>query len=297
MNYKNFHNFHPMIKSRNLSSISNNECLSNNSTKSILLEEPSTYTPLRRVSFCLKPEIKRISYNNGIPTKPINQPEYEVKDKKIIFSLSMKTKIKNKASHYISKIETNEHIILKYRRKSDLEADLRALGLLSKTYLENKIIVKGLGYRENEESVKEYFSQFGKVEKVVLEKNLKNRCTGRGTITFFSNINTSQPFRLNNRLLFIERIKKQHVNTTRLHISHIYKNINISKLRLILKSEGFVPKNIRIDLFNGKNPGYGFVEFKNPEEASKFIDNFDKLKILLGPESYVEFSKEKNEFI
>lgn len=285
-----------MISSENLNYVQPRESLSDKPVQSILLDRPSVSS--RRVSFCMKPIIKEIAYNNGKPRRTLSStPVFEIKDLKVFFNVSMKTNIKNKASRFMSKIVNKDKIMLKYKRKCDMETDLRALGLIPKTYIENKILVKGLGYRETEESVKQYFSQFGTVEKVLLEKNSKGRCTGRGTITFTTNINTSREFRLNNRLIFIERLKKQHLNTTRLHISHINKDINISKMRLILKSGGFIPKNIRIDMTNSKNNGYGFVEFKTPEEAYSFIEGFGNLQELFGLKSYVEFSKEKKNFL
>lgn len=256
----------------------------------ILLDSPSTSS--NRVSFDPKLKIQKISFNNGLPQK-YKIKKFETKDKTIILNVALKNVVKDKAKKYTTMIVSRDSIILKYKRRADIDTDLRALGLRSKTYIENKIIVAGISYKETEETVTQYFSKFGDVEKAVLEKNSKNLCTGKGTITFTSNINTGQTFRLNNRILRIERIKKQTINTTRLHISHMNKDVNISKLRAVLKAAGFVPKNIRIDLSNGKNRGYGFIEFDTPEESESFVEGFEQVRRRLGENSYVEFSKEK----
>ena len=53
---------------------------------------------------------------------------------------------------------------------------------------------------------------------------------------------------------------------------------------------------IRIDLNDDKskfNKGYGFLEFNNSEHAAKFIEEFPKIQLLIGPQSYVEYSHEK----
>ncbi|KAI5168749.1 hypothetical protein PAEPH01_0387 [Pancytospora epiphaga] len=258
--------------------------------KSILLDSPSTSSS--HVSFDTNLKILEISFNNGMPNK-YKAKQFQIRDKTLILSTQLKDLVKRKANKYSAMLTEDSNIILKYKRRADIDTDLRALGLQSKNYIENKIIVQGLGYRETEESVQNYFSNFGDVEKVILEKNSKSFCTGKGTITFRSNINTGQQFRLGNRPLRIERIKKQMMNTTRLHISHMSKDINISKLRAILKTAGFIPKNIRIDMVNGKNRGYGFVEFNKPEEAECFMEGFERVKRALGEGSHVEFSKEK----
>ncbi|KAI4292879.1 hypothetical protein PAPHI01_2153 [Pancytospora philotis] len=256
----------------------------------ILLDSPST-SPCR-VSFDPRPRIQTISFNNGVP-RAKKAAAFEVKDKTLILDSSMKGAVKSKGKKFTTMVANGNKLVLKYRRHADMEADLRALGLKSKTYIENKIIVLGIGYKETEESVLAYFKQFGEVEKVVMEKNKKGICAGKATVTYTSSVNTGQVFRLNGRLLRIERIKKQTINTTRLHISHMTKDMNISKLRAALKTGGFVPKNIRIDLNDGKNRGYGFIEFHTPDEAGAFIGEFESVRELIGPNSFVEFSKEK----
>lgn len=260
--------------------------------KSILMDSPVSSD--LRVTFDDCPRIKEIACNNGIPDRQ-KTPKYEIKDKTIILRKKMIGAVKLKAKKYTAMIPSHNNIVLKYKRREDLDADLRALGLKSKTYVENKIIVYGLGYRETEESVGAFFGAFAEVEKVVLEKNSKGLCTGKATVTFSTRLNTNQEFRLSNRLLRIERIKKQVINRTRLFISHMSKTMKISSLRSALKQFGFVPKDIRIDLQDGRNKGYGFVEFDTPEEAEAFIRSFDLLSPAIGKDSRVEMSHEKQD--
>lgn len=257
----------------------------------ILLDSPSTSSS--RVTFDPELKVQEISFNNGLPAK-YTAKKFEIKDKTLILSAAMKAAVKSKAKKYYSMVAGQGKIMLKYRRRIDIDTDLRALGLRAKTYIENKIIVAGIGYRETEESLARYFGRFAEVQKVVLEKNSKGFCMGKGTVTFASKINTGQEFRLSNRILRIERIKCQTINMTRMHVSHMSKDVNISRMRAVLKKEGLVPKNIRIDMSNGKNLGYGFVEFNTAEEAEEFANKYAHMKEALGPQSYAEFSKEKN---
>jgi len=273
----------------------------------------------RRVSFNLVPTIVNISYNNGIPKA---EKKWERRDKTLIFTRDFKKQIRSRAKKYSTMVKNERQITLKYKSEEDIAEDMKSLGLLkesashgkpsakgngknspsksshsSKSYEECKMIVIGLGYRETEESVKEYFSKFGDLEKAIIEKNSKGYCLGRGTLTFKSYVNTSQVFRLNNRVLRIERIKKQKINLTRVHVSHMGKEVNISRLRQILKIEGFVPENIRIDMGdNGMNKGFGFIEFKTPEDAKRFIEKYPTFSDKVGDASFVEYSKEKRGF-
>lgn len=271
--------------------MSHNACQSTEtSVKSILMESPMSSD--LRVTFDDCPKIREIACNNGTRHKA---PKYEIKDKTIILRKKMLGAVKLKAKKYTAMIPSHNNVVLKYKRREDMDADLRALGLKSKTYIENKIIVYGLGYRETEESVRAFFGAFADIEKVVLEKNSKNFCTGKATVTFSSCLNTNQEFRFNNRLLRIEKIKKQVINRTRLFISHMTKTMKISGLRSVLKQFGFVPKDIRIDLQDGRNKGYGFVEFDTPEEAEAFARSFKLMSPSIGRDSCVEMSREKQD--
>lgn len=272
--------------------------------ESILLESPSSTN--HRVSFDFIPKVKLISFgtdeeNGRIPTerKLKRSLKYEVRDKSIILCKSMLQVAKKRAKKYSVIIPSANTITLKYRMKEDMETDLRALGLKPKSYVENRLIVQNFSFKETEESVLKFFSQFAPAEKVSLDKNSKGFCTGKGTVTFattWNPIHESKLYdlRLNGRLLRIERIKKQMVNTSRLFISHMDKNLKIADLRSILKENRHVPKSIKIDLFDGRNRGYGFVEFASPQEAQAFIEDYDSMKPSIGEQSFVEFSQEKN---
>ncbi|ELA42167.1 uncharacterized protein VICG_00810 [Vittaforma corneae ATCC 50505] len=289
---------------------------------SILLESPSCSE--LRVSFDFEPKIKEIMPFNPIFSSskkrsylkqgdakhnPKNNTsthiekrvlKFEIKDKSLILDRRMTKMVKQKAKKYSALIPSSNTIVLKYKRKEDMEVDLRSLGLTPKTYIENKLIVHNLSFKETEESVSRFFGQFAEVEKVVLEKNSKGLCVGKGVVTFSTAFYSGQEkklydLRMNGRLLRIERIKKQVLNRTRLFISHIKKNLKIADLRSILKKEGFVPKSVKIDLNDNRNKGYGFVEFQTPEQAESFVKSYSKLKELLGPGSFVEYSQEKQD--
>lgn len=279
---------------------------SRKAVESILLDSPSCSE--HRVSFDFKPAIKEITPFNSFKEKQINllkqknhekrKPKFEIIDRNLILPKGMMKVVKLKAKKFLAVIPARDTVTVKYRRKDDMEADMRALGFLPKTYIENKLIVHNLSFKETEESVAECFRQLGKVEKVILERNRKQVCTGKATVTFCSAFypgqeNTMYDLRLNGRLLRIERIKKQIRNKTRLFISHIRKNIKIAELRMILKKAGYVPKSIKIDLNDNRNRGYGFVEFHTSEQAEGFIKAFSTIKDTLGKDSFVEYSQEK----
>lgn len=257
-----------------------------------ILGSPKEQVPRKRiVTFNEQIEIKQIP---RIPRNPSEtKVKFEVKDKTIIINRRHMKLVKTKARKYYVLVPGPRTVTLKYRRKEDLDADLRGMGLKSKTYVENKILIYNLGFRENEDTVKEYFSSFGEVEKVILEKNKGGHCTGKATVTFKCNF-VHDAYRLNGRLLRVEIIKKQIINKTRLFISQMNKKTKIADLRSILKRNGFVPKNIRIDIQDGKNKGYGFVEFERCEEASLFLESFKGFSKQIGENAFVEMSKEKD---
>lgn len=324
----------------------------------ILLDTPPTSSS--HVSFNHEPVIHEISFNNGIPSahrkakdtssakrKKLNTGEkkptetttekteskpntnYTVKDKTLFLSASMKPLVDKFAKKFATITVMKDKLILKYRRRVDVDTDLRALGLLAKNYVENKLLVNNLSYKETDESVRAFFEgllsgehrncpeegaknskkphALGKgkdaltkhvpgesvIEKVVLEKNTRGFCTGKATVTTSGPIRLPLPLRLNGRLLRVERIKKEVRNTARLHLCHMDKTVNISRMRAILKPAGFVPKSIRIDMVEGKGLGYGFVDFGNPDEAERFIKAFPGLRKELGSQARVEYSKEK----
>jgi len=278
--------------------------------ESILLDSPSASE--HRVSFDFKPKVKEITAYNAVDEgkksavrKPRKrkqhcegQPRFEIVDRSLVLPKAMTKVAKLKAKKFSALVSSETSVTLKYKRRDDMEADMRSLGLLPKTYIENKLIVHNLSFRDTEETVAECFGQLAEVEKVVLEKNSKGVCTGKGTVTFCSGFYPGKEgslyeLRLSGRLLRIERIKKQLKNKTRLFISHIRKSIKISELRAILKKAGYVPKSIKIDLNENRNKGYGFVEFHTEEQAERFIKAFHSFKEVLGAESFVEYSQEK----
>jgi hypothetical protein len=270
-----------------------------NDLNPILLDSPSS--SIYHVTFDTVPKIKLIgSIPEELKTKKRSM-KFEVRDRTIILCKSMLKVAKKRAKKYSVIIPSENTVTLKYRLREDLETDLRALGLKPKTYVENRLIVHNFSYKETDQSVLKFFSQFAPAEKVVLEKNTKGFCTGKGTVTFATSYNPISDsklydLRLNGRLLRVERIKKQIVNTSRLFISHMNKNLKIADLRLILKENNHIPKSIKIDLFDGRNKGFGFVEFSSPQEANAFIEDYEVLKPKIGKESFVEFSQEKKDF-
>lgn len=278
--------------------------IANKESESILLDSPSSST--HRVTFNFIPKVKLISYARENEKSIVSNEgsikrrfKFEVRDKTIILCHSMLKIAKRKAKKYSIIIPSANSVILKYKSKEDLETDLRSLGLKPKSYIENRLLVNNLSFKESEDSVMKFFSQFAPTDKVVLEKNSKGFCNGKATVTFSTEYNPIPDsklydLRLNGRLLRIERIKRPMVNTSRLFISHMNKNLKISDVRSILKERKHSPKSIKIDLQDDRNRGYGFVEFNSPQEANAFIEDFNNLKLKIGENSYVEFSQEKN---
>lgn len=272
-------------------------------SESILLDSPSEST--HRVTFDFIPKVKLIAFADETKSSSSSGPglkrrfNFEVRDKTIILCKSMLQIAKKKAKKYSVIVPSSNSVVLKYKSKEDLETDLRSLGLKPKSYVENRLIINNLSFRESEESVSKFFSQFGPVEKVVLEKNAKGFCKGKATVTFSIEKNPIPDsklydLRLNGRLLRFERIKRPVVNTSRLFISHMNKNLKISDIRSALKERKHIPKSIKIDLQEGRNKGYGFIEFNSPQEAQAFIEDYENLESKIGDGSFVEFSQEKN---
>lgn len=213
-------------------------------------------------------------------SKNVNSNEKNVDNKKSVDS----------KKNLVSKDNKNVNSKKSFDNKKSFVRDEKIKNV---TDVENKIIVYNLSYKETEESVSKFFQSFGTVLKTVLEKNSKGFCTGKAVVTFMNPFKDDSVLRLNGRLLRIEKMKKQKINKTRLFISHMKKNMKIAELRQILKTKGFVPKSIKIDLNEGRNRGYGFIEFNSAEEAERLIKEYKKIQEEIGEKSEVEYSKEK----
>ncbi|KAI5170703.1 hypothetical protein NEFER03_0162 [Nematocida sp. LUAm3] len=91
----------------------------------------------------------------------------------------------------------------------------------------------------------------------------------------------------------------------RVYISHMKKTFNRKTLSKAIE-EYFLKKHdkklklrgVNLSLNNcKKNPGYAFVTFKFPEDATIFLENQGKLKRALGREIVAEYAMESKEFL
>jgi len=96
------------------------------------------------------------------------------------------------------------------------------------------------------------------------------------------------------------------VSTCRVHISHMDKKLNrklvsrgieeyfMKKLDKKVKLRGV---NIENEKNTHRNPGYGFVTFKEPEDAAIFIKQHREMKDLFGLRMRAEYAMESKEFL
>ncbi|KAF7682976.1 Heterogeneous nuclear ribonucleoprotein D0 [Astathelohania contejeani] len=165
-----------------------------------------------------------------------------------------------------------------------------------------KISISNLSYKETKHSLLEYFSRFGEITNVFINKNKEGMATGKGVITFSK---TPQPsiFKdeiiLNGKILQIKRIKMEDElePTNTIFISHINPKLTTKDIRDILGNI-FKVVNIRMKKHaeRKRNYGYCFLEFKDVTSAIEFKTNYSNIKDKFGINSNIEFSKDKPKY-
>lgn len=164
---------------------------------------------MKKIRFNDQVTVRKIP-NNNVPTQlECKNQIYKIKN--LTLTVKKINSIIRKAQYYKTMIHEKKNIIFQYQTLENMQLDLKAMGLQNPNYMLNKLLVFNLGYKETEESIKEYFTKFGTVVKVVVEKNKKGICTGKATLTmgnFANSLINGTIHRLNKRILRLERIKK-----------------------------------------------------------------------------------------
>ncbi|KAL6996373.1 hypothetical protein U1Q18_006502 [Sarracenia purpurea var. burkii] len=191
------------------------------------------------------------------------------------------------------------------------------------TYEELKftnLYVKNLGEYVTEDILKEKFSEFGKVRKVLIIKDTEGKSRGFGFINFESHEEAEKAVEalngamLGSEKLFVGKAQKKaereeflkHENnkitnchTKRRKASNLYvKNIDASiddgKLREHFSVYGNVTSAKVMRCNNGISKGFGFVSFFTPEEAKKALDALHGTKFQ-GKSLFVAMAQSKEE--
>ncbi|KAL7347916.1 RNA-binding domain-containing protein [Encephalitozoon intestinalis] len=199
--------------------------------------------------------------------------------------------IENGKGHFILKYPSKEHALvdMKANRKQGKEKKES-----SGRYLDNKYILTNLSYKENEESISKVFEKYGEIERIRIKKNKDNISTGKAIITFKKKAVIKEEIVMNNKPVYIERMKKPWENKTRFFLGKLNKAHSIVEIRKILADVECKPKEIRVIYGeNKRNRGYGFIEYANEEDANAFTEKFEEIKDRLGAGCYYEYSNEK----
>lgn len=161
---------------------------------------------------------------------------------------------------------------------------------------ETKIEISNLSYKETESSIRKYFSKFGTIKEVNLE--FKDCVfTGKAIITYTSfrrfDILDHEHIINDNYLLISCINKKIRYNHRRVILKNIKKSLEKVHLRKMLARYKIKSIQLKHTGKKKRNLGFGFVEFMDEQECALFVENYDKLKENIGPDSMVEFSIEK----
>lgn len=163
----------------------------------------------KKISFNDQVIVRKIP-NNNIPIQlECKNQIYKIKN--LTLTVKKINSIIKKAHHYKTMIHEKKNVIFQYQTLENMQLDLKSMGLQNPNYMMNKLLIFNLGYKETEESIKRYFTKFGTVIKVVVEKNKKGVCTGKATLTmgnFANSLINGTIHKLNKRILRLERIKK-----------------------------------------------------------------------------------------
>ncbi|GFY97101.1 poly(A) binding protein 6 [Actinidia rufa] len=192
-----------------------------------------------------------------------------------------------------------------------------------KAYEEPKftnLYVKNFGEDVTEDTLREKFSEFGKVRNVLVMKDAEGKSKGFGFVNFESHEEAKTAVEalngavIGSEKLFVgkaqkkaerkELLKREYKEMTNSHIvkskaSNLYvKNLDVSiddrKLEEHFSSFGKVTsaKVMRHD--NGVHKGFGFVSFSTPDEAKKALDALHGT-IFQGRSLYVAIAQPKEE--
>lgn len=191
--------------------------------------------------------------------------------------------------------------VLRYSSKEHALVDIKAnraekSELGESSYMDSKYILTNLSYKETEESISKVFGKYGEIEKVVIQRNKESMSVGRATITFKKKAVVWEEVVMNSKPIHIERIRRPLENRTRFFLSRLNKALSIVEIRKVLADAKCKPKDIRVIYSeNKRNKGYGFIEYASEAAADVFVESFESIKALLGPECFYEYSNEKPE--
>ncbi|KAM0685673.1 hypothetical protein COBT_003113, partial [Conglomerata obtusa] len=175
-----------------------------------------------------------------------------------------------------------------------------------KAYKKNKIVdnnvitVMNLSYKESEESIRKCFSIYGEITNIEMCNDKQGKFLGKAKLTFVKKLNKDvlhKEIILNNKILKVLREKPLETIETeqsvkRIFINHMNKEFKIIDIRNIIREYKNI-KAIDIRVKNEgpklRNPGYCFVEFKLPEHAVWFVENFGDIYTKFGADSKVEY--------
>ncbi|ORD94625.1 hypothetical protein ECANGB1_400 [Enterospora canceri] len=180
------------------------------SDKVTVHEIPNDNRKVRRIRRGSKSSKSSSNSNNNNNNNNNNISINNIKQYKIDgLNVTVENKWVKNARGYRTMIKEKGNVVLGYGSREQMERDLRRMFKTEKSggrCVENKFMVMGLKYTENEGSLKEYFGRFGLVEKVVVEKNRKGWCLGKAVVTMMG-FDYSKRHRIGGRGVRIERIK------------------------------------------------------------------------------------------
>lgn len=169
-----------------------------------------------------KKQIKRnknkdvANITNNINTGTSGSMWHSIED--LILKIKNTKHIHKKIKNYETMIRERRILILKYKSKDKMNKDLQLLkingnntGANYNAQISDKLLVYNLSYKETEETIEKYFSHYGKIEKVIMEKNKKGICTGKATVTILGNkISQSDTvYKMSGRILRIEKLRRE----------------------------------------------------------------------------------------
>lgn len=238
----------------------------------------------------------------GLDTETVRFSKFEFDEPTCSIKIKQKTSnqsgIKNAFKNAASVKKDGAFYILSYASKEhalvDMKANRRVDRRGNSEYMDNKFILINLSYKETEESISEVFKKYGKIEKILIQRNKDGISVGRAVITFEKRAVIRDEIVMSSKPIYIERIRKPLENKTRFFLSNIEKSLSIVAIRKILADAKCKPKDIRVIYSeNNRNKGYGFIEYDSKEKADVFIDRFKDVRALLGAGSSYEYSNEK----
>ncbi|KDN45532.1 hypothetical protein RSAG8_04856, partial [Rhizoctonia solani AG-8 WAC10335] len=143
---------------------------------------------------------------------------------------------------------------------------------------EGKMFVGGLNWDTTDESLRSYFSQFGKVDACTIMRDASGRSRGFAFLTFedpaaVNAVMVREHF-LDGKIIDPKRAipRTEHARTQKLFVGGLASTVTSESMRDFFSQYGkVIDANVMVDRDSSRSKGFGFVTFEDQEGVDKLL--------------------------